>query len=143
MELELKKLFKTNRKYSLNEICKILKHYDKEDIKNKLADMELDGSVILINDKYQIFPSGFEVANIKIDKNGCGYFCVANKKYFIKQKYLNGCLNDDLCLINMDSLSVSKVLKRKSNLLMCSYIDGNISIVDNNQNYNIIIGSVD
>lgn len=140
---ELKKLFNTNRKYSLNQLCKILKHYEKEKIKQELDNLELNGDIIYSNEKYQTFPSNFELVNIKIDKNGCGYFYLNNKKYEIKNKYLNGCFDGDLCAINMDAMSVSKIIKRKSNLILCEIQNNKAIIINNNQNYEVILSETD
>lgn len=140
---ELKKLFNTNRKYSLNQLYKILKQYEKERIKEELDSLEIKGDIICNNDKYQIFPDNFELVNIKIDKNGCGYFYIKDKKYVVKNKDLNGCFDGDLCAINMDAMSVSKIIKRKSNLIICEVNDDKAIIVNNNQNYEVILSQTD
>ena len=143
MSEELKKLFNTNRKYSLNQLCKILKQYEKERIKETLDSLEINGDIICNNDKYQIFPDNFKLVNIKIDKNGCGYFYIENKKYVIKNKDLIGCFDGDLCAVNMDAMSVSKIIKRKSNLVICEINDDKAIIINNNQNYEIILNEND
>lgn len=143
MELELKKIFKSNRKYSFCELCKILKHYEKEDIKKSLDSLELQGYIISNNDKYQIFPNNFKLVNIMINKDGCGYFYIDGKMYNIKEKNLNGCLDGDLCAVNMETLSVNKIVKRKSNLIICEINDDKCIIINNNQNYEVILNNND
>jgi len=141
MELELIKLFKTGRKYSLDELCRSLKCYEKEDIKKELDKLELDGVIMSNNNKYQIFPNNFKLVDIKIDKNGCGYFYVDDEIFNISKEKLNGCLDGDLCIVNLDTMSVNKIVKRKSSLIICELIGNSINILNNNLDYNIVLNS--
>ena len=139
MNEEVKEIFKTNKAYRLDDICKRLKEKDKEKIENILNEFEISGYLIKENNKYRLFPKDYKLVNVRIDKNGNGFFYVDDDLYVIESKNLNGALNGDLCTVNMFTGKVNSIVKRKSNLIICEVKNGNYIITNNNKNYCISI----
>ena len=139
MNEEVKEIFKTNKAYKLDDICKKIKTMSKEDIQKELNELELNGFLIKENNKYRLFPKDYKLVNIRIDTNGNGFFYVNDDFYVIEEKNLNGALNGDLCTVNMFTGEVNNIVKRKSNLVICEVKDGNYIITNNNKNYLIEI----
>ena len=139
MNEEVKEIFKTNKAYKLDDICKKIKTMSKEDIQKELNELEFNGFLIKENNKYRLFPKDYKLVNIRIDTNGNGFFYVNDDFYVIEEKNLNGTLNGDLCTVNMFTGKVHSIVKRKSNLVICEVKDGNYIITNNNKNYLIEI----
>ena len=139
MNEEVKEIFKTNKAYKLDDICKKIKTMSKEDIQKELNELEFNGFLIKENNKYRLFPKDYKLVNIRIDTNGNGFFYVNDDFYVIEEKNLNGALNGDLCTVNMFTGKVHSIVKRKSNLIICEVKDGNYIITNNNKNYLIEI----
>ena len=139
MNEEVKEIFKTNKAYKLDDICKKIKTMSKEDIQKELNELEFNGFLIKENNKYRLFPKDYKLVNIRIDTNGNGFFYVNDDFYVIEEKNLNGALNGDLCTVNMFTGKVHSIVKRKSNLVICEVKDGNYIITNNNKNYLIEI----
>ncbi len=135
MNEEVKEIFKTNKAYKLDDICKKIKTMSKEDIQKELNELEFNGFLIKENNKYRLFPKDYKLVNIRIDKNGNGFFHINDDFYVIEEKNLNGALNGDLCTVNMFTGKVHSIVKRKSNLVICEVKDGNYIIMNNNKNY--------
>ena len=135
MNEEVKEIFKTNKAYKLDDICKKIKTMNKEDIQKELNELEFNGFLIKENNKYRLFPKDYKLVNIRIDTNGNGFFYVNDDFYVIEEKNLNGALNGDLCTVNMFTGKVNSIVKRKSNLIICEVKDGNFIITNNNKNY--------
>ena len=135
MNEEVKEIFKTNKAYKLDDICKKIKTMSKEDIQKELNELEFNGFLIKENNKYRLFPKDYKLVNIRIDKNGNGFFHINDDFYVIEEKNLNGALNGDLCTVNMFTGKVHSIVKRKSNLIICEVKDGNYIIMNNNKNY--------
>lgn len=135
MNEEVKEIFKTNKAYKLDDICKKIKTMSKEDIQKELNELEFNGFLIKENNKYRLFPKDYKLVNIRIDTNGNGFFYVNDDFYVIEEKNLNGALNGDLCTVNMFTGEVNNIVKRKSNLIICEVKDGNYIITNNNKNY--------
>ena len=139
MNEEVKEIFKTNKAYKLDDICKKIKTMSKEDIQKELNELEFNGFLIKENNKYRLFPKDYKLVNIRIDTNENGFFYVNDDFYVIEEKNLNGALNGDLCTVNMFTGKVHSIVKRKSNLIICEVKDGNYIITNNNKNYLIEI----
>ena len=135
MNEEVKEIFKTNKAYKLDDICKKIKTMSKEDIQKELNELEFNGFLIKENNKYRLFPKDYKLVNIRIDKNGNGFFHINDDFYVIEEKNLNGALNGDLCTVNMFTGKVNSIVKRKSNLIICEVKDGKYIIMNNNKNY--------
>lgn len=135
MNEEVKEIFKTNKAYKLDDICKKIKTMSKEDIQKELNELEFNGFLIKENNKYRLFPKDYKLVNIRIDKNGNGFFHINDDFYVIEEKNLNGALNGDLCTVNMFTGKVHSIVKRKSNLIICEVKDGKYIIMNNNKNY--------
>ncbi len=135
MNEEVKEIFKTNKAYKLDDICKKIKTMSKEDIQKELNELEFNGFLIKENNKYRLFPKDYKLVNIRIDKNGNGFFHINDDFYVIEEKNLNSALNGDLCTVNMFTGKVNSIVKRKSNLIICEVKDGKYIIMNNNKNY--------
>lgn len=140
MEEKLLNYFKSNKKYTFNELCRLLNAFEKSKIKEELQKLELQGFIISDNDNYQIFPNNFKIETIKIDRNNNGYFLDNNNRYTIINNKLNGCLNNDLCVVNIDTLEVVKILKRKSELITATFINNKL---ESKYNSTIKLKSID
>ena len=113
MNEEVKEIFKTNKAYKLDDICKKIKTMSKEDIQKELNELEFNGFLIKENNKYRLFPKDYKLVNIRIDTNGNGFFYVNDDFYVIEEKNLNGALNGDLCTVNMFTGKVHSIVKKK------------------------------
>lgn len=136
---EIKEIFKTNKSYSLDDVCKRIKIKNKDDVENILNELEFNGYLIKENNKFRLFPKDFKLVHIKIDKNGNGFFYIDDDMYIIDSKDLNGALNGDLCAVNMFSGKINNIVKRKSDLIICEVKDNKYVITNNNKNYEINI----
>lgn len=111
MNEEVKEIFKTNKAYKLDDICKKIKTMSKEDIQKELNELEFNGFLIKENNKYRLFPKDYKLVNIRIDTNGNGFFYINDDFYVIEEKNLNGALNGDLCTVNMFTGEINNIVK--------------------------------
>lgn len=86
MNEEVKEIFKTNKAYKLDDICKKIKTMSKEDIQKELNELEFNGFLIKENNKYRLFPKDYKLVNIRIDTNGNGFFYVNDVIFMLSKK---------------------------------------------------------
>ena len=128
MNEEVKEIFKTNKAYKLDDICKQLDEKDKEKIEKILNELEISGYLIKEEDKYKLFPEDFRLVTIKIYKDGNGYCYIDDDLYIIDSNNLNGALDGDLCAVNYYTGVIDKIVKRSANLIICELKDDAFTI---------------
>ena len=67
MNEEIKEIFKTNKAYKLDDICKKIKTMSKEDIQKELNELEFNGFLIKENNKYRLFPKDYKLPKKQSD----------------------------------------------------------------------------
>ncbi len=112
MNEEVKEIFKTNKAYKLDDICKQLDEKDKEKVEKILNELEIIGYLIKEEDKYKLFPEDFRLVTIKIYKDGNGYCYIDDNLYIIDSNNLNGALDGDLCAVNYYTGVIDKIVKK-------------------------------
>lgn len=128
MNEEVKEIFKTNKAYKLDDICKQLDEKDKEKVEKILNELEISGYLIKEEDKYQLFPEDFRLVTIEIYKDGNGYCYIDDDLYIIDSNDLNGALDGDLCAVNYYTGVIDKIVKRNANLIICELKDDEFTI---------------
>lgn len=128
MNEEVKEIFKTNKAYKLDDICKQLDEKDKEKVEKILNELEISGYLIKEEDKYQLFPEDFRLVTIEIYKDGNGYCYIDDDLYIIDSNDLNGALDGDLCAVNYYTGIIDKIVKRNANLIICELKDDAFTI---------------
>ena len=128
MNEEVKEIFKTNKAYKLDDICKQLDEKDKEKVEKILNELEISGYLIKEEDKYQLFPEDFRLVTIEIYKDGNGYCYIDDDLYIIDSNDLNGALDGDLCAVNYYTGVIDKIVKRSANLIICELKDDAFTI---------------
>ena len=128
MNEEVKEIFKTNKAYKLDDICKQLDEKDKEKVEKILNELEISGYLIKEEDKYKLFPEDFRLVTIKIYKDGNGYCYIDYNLYIIDSNNLNGALDGDLCAVNYYTGVIDKIVKRNANLIICELKDDEFTI---------------
>ena len=128
MNEEVKEIFKTNKAYKLDDICKQLDEKDKEKVEKILNELEISGYLIKEEDKYQLFPEDFRLVTIEIYKDGNGYCYIDDDLYIIDSNDLNGALDGDLCAVNYYTGIIDKIVKRNANLIICELKDDEFTI---------------
>jgi len=127
-------------------------HLDKDKkniLKELLKEMELDGEVYQTEDfKYMLFPENFRIGKLQITKERKPVVITPEKQQPLKTENLNGALNYDTIIYNIDTLKVEKILKREFSTIVCEVIN-NKDNVKELKPYNIVgdlkirIGSID
>ena len=128
MNEEVKEIFKTNKAYKLDDICKQLDEKDKEKVEKILNELEISGYLIKEEDKYKLFPEDFRLVTIEIYKDGNGYCYIDDDLYIIDSNDLNGALDGDLCAVNYYTGVIDKIVKRNANLIICELKDDAFTI---------------
>ena len=128
MNEEVKEIFKTNKAYKLDDICKQLDEKDKEKVEKIINELEISGYLIKEEDKYKLFPEDFRLVTIKIYKDGNGYCYIDDDLYIIDSNNLNGALDGDLCAVNYYTGIIDKIVKRNANLIICELKDDAFTI---------------
>ena len=128
MNEEVKEIFKTNKAYKLDDICKQLDEKDKEKVEKILNELEISGYLIKEEDKYKLFPEDFRLVTIEIYKDGNGYCYIDDNLYIIDSNNLNGALDGDLCAVNYYTGVIDKIVKRNANLIICELKDDEFTI---------------
>lgn len=128
MNEEVKEIFKTNKAYKLDDICKQLDEKDKEKVEKILNELEISGYLIKEEDKYQLFPEDFRLVTIEIYKDGNGYCYIDDDLYIIDSNDLNGALDGDLCAVNYYTGVIDKIVKRNADLIICELKDDEFTI---------------
>lgn len=137
-------ILKSNRKYSLKELKKVLEDYKEIDICNALSELINEGIIYENDSVVRIMPNNFILKQVHLDKLGSGYFFIDGIKTNLNNTL--GCLDKDICVINLDTNEIVKIVKRDKNLIVCE-ASRNDSItfdyLSGNQKYNIVLSSND
>ena len=155
MKKELIELFTDNEtELSYKKIKKVLgknREYLDTELRNLLHELELEG--VLYEDKdglYKSLPSNFFVKEIIETKKGYRYITGSDEeKILLKSNNLNGALNYDKVLVEIDNgkAKVIKVLERNFPNVVCEVIeiDGSKQLkpLNTNNNLELVIGHND
>lgn len=137
-------ILKSNRKYSLKELKKVLEDYKEIDICNALSELINEGIIYENDSVVRIMPNNFILKQVHLDKLGSGYFFINGIKTNLNNTL--GCLDKDICVINLDTNEIVKIVKRDKNLIVCeaNRNDGiTFDYLSGNQKYNIVLPSND
>ncbi len=95
----LKKLFLTDKKFTLKEIKKHFKLNDCDVLISDLKTLEEEGFIISLDGYLKLFPkTNYATGKIVGLSNGYGSFYLNNERYTIHKSDLSTALNNDLCL---------------------------------------------
>lgn len=135
-----------NQKFSCKYLKKLFELHSEEDIhqlENDLRALEENGIILMKNNEYMAFPKNTDLiqTDIKISRQGFGYFYLDNSRYTIHPNDLEGALHNDLCLFVIDKeqkkAKVKKIIKRNKNTVVCEMKNGKLIIYGTISSYKI------
>lgn len=107
--------------YTYKALRRKLKIYDDAKLQTILKNLELTGKIYYTEeDNYILFPKNFKIGKIQISKTKNIYIVLKNgtTKHIYKEN-LNGALNYDTVVLNMDTIKIEKVLDREISHIVC------------------------
>jgi len=120
VENKIIELLKT-KPYNYKKIKGKLKFEDDNKLKEALYNLELTGKIYLNEDNiYTIFPKHFRIGKLQITKakNAIIVFKDGSTQHINKEN-LNGALNYDTVIVNMNNIYIDKVLAREFSHIVC------------------------
>ena len=144
----LKKLFLTDKKFTLKEIKKHFKLNDCDVLISDLKTLEEEGFIISLDGYLKLFPkTNYATGKIVGLSNGYGSFYLNNERYTIHKSDLSTALNNDLCLFLIDKVThqakVKKIIKRFNDLIVCEFKNNELQVYGNSLGYTLSIKEKD
>ena len=120
MENKIIELLKI-KPYSYKKIKGKLKFEDDDKLKEILYNLELAGKIYLNEDNtYTTFPKNFRIGKLQITKaNNAIIVLEDGTTQHINKDRLNGALNYDTVIVNMNNIFIDKVLAREFSNIVC------------------------